>query len=192
MTRFPRARRALVIAMLLSTQPIRISGHSGPPFPLVSDRVAGPYSVSLWTDPDATDNGSPAGQFWVMVHLADGSALSPDTTALVTIRPTDRPGPPQSSRTTAVNGSVSRQYVALLMDHEGPFAVQVTIEGSRGSAVVDATVDATYDLRPARWLLALYVMPFAAVGFLWLKLLLSRRRASRVALLRPHGRHRID
>ena len=175
MTRVGRAARALWLSVLLSAHPDRAFAHSGPPFPVVSDRVAGPYRLSLWTDPDTTTDGSAAGQFWLVIHLADGNQVPPDTHAIVTIRPLDRPGPERSGGTAPVDGDSSRQFVALLMDHEGPFAVRATISGTRGPAVVDATVDATYDLRPARWLLAVYVMPFVAVGFLWLKLLLRRR-----------------
>jgi hypothetical protein len=63
------------------------------------------------------------------------------------------------------------------MDHEGRFAVRTTIEGPLGSASDDAEVDATYDLRPPPILIAVYLMPFVLVGFLWLKLLSRRRRA---------------
>jgi hypothetical protein len=175
MTRIRCATRALWLSVLLSAGPQLVFAHSGPPFPAFSDRVAGPYRLSLWTDPDTTDDGSAAGQFWVVIHLADGNQVPPDTHAIVAIRPLDRPGPELSARTAPLDGDISRQFVALLMNHEGPFAVRATISGPRGSAVVDATVDATYDLRPARWLVILYVMPFVAVGFLWLKLLLRRR-----------------
>jgi len=37
-------------------------------------------------------------------------------------------------------------------------------------------VEATYDLRPAPALLAVYLLPFLLVGFLWTKRLLQRRR----------------
>jgi hypothetical protein len=175
-----RMPHAVWIALLLAAWPGRVFTHSGPPFPLVSDRIAGPYQLSLWTDPDATDNGSAAGQFWLMVQLSDGAPLPSDTRALIEIRAQDRAGDTRSAQTSPVDGNVSRQFAALLMDHEGPFAVQATISGARGTAGVNATVDATYDLRPARWLLGLYVLPFVAVGFLWLKLLLRRRRAHRI------------
>jgi hypothetical protein len=175
MTRVRRATRVLWLSVLLSGLPQHAFAHSGPPFPALSDRVAGPYRLSLWTDPDTTDDGSAAGQFWVVIHLADGSQVPPDTHAIVAIRPLDRPGPERSAATSPVEGDTSRQFVALLMDHEGLFAVRTTISSTRGSAVADTTVDATYDLRPARWLAILYVMPFVAVGFLWLKLLLRRR-----------------
>jgi hypothetical protein len=175
MTRVGRATRALWLCVLLSAHPQQVFAHSGPPFPALSDRAAGPYRLSLWTDPDTTDDGSAAGQFWVVIHLADGNQVPPDTHAIVAIRPLDRPGPELSAPTAPVDGDTSRQFAALLMDHEGPFSVRATISGTRGSAVVDTTVDATYDLRPARWLMIVYVMPFVAVGFLWLKLLLRRR-----------------
>jgi hypothetical protein len=173
-----RAWPAMILAMCVSMS-AALYGHSGPPFPLVSDRTVGPYQLSVWSDPDATDNGSAAGQFWVMVALTDGSGVPPDTRAAISIHPADRPGASQAAHASAVNGDTGRQFAALLMDHEGRYAAQVTVTGSRGTAVVDTEVDATYDLRPARWLLALYVMPFLAVGFLWTKLLFARRRGNR-------------
>ena len=179
-----RAAWVFSVAALLATFAGTTLAHSGPPFPIVSDKLAGPYRVSVWSDPDTTDDGSAAGQFWVTMELADGSPLPRDTYAVVGIRPLDRSTRTPSSalvdegRTSPVRGNYGNQFVALRMDHEGPFAVHATITGPRGSGEVDATVEATYDLRPARWLLALYVMPFLAVGFLWVKLLVHRRRAA--------------
>ncbi len=51
------------------------------------------------------------------------------------------------------------------------------MRGSRGEAVVDADVEATYDLRPPPIMLLIYMLPFLLIGLLWLKLLLTRRRA---------------
>ncbi len=176
MTRSGRDVAAVLAAMILCANPGVVLAHSGPPFPLISDRVAGPYEVSIWTDPDATDDGSAGGQFWVMIRLRDGSQLPPGTRALLTIRPGDRPTSAQSVHALPVDGDPSRQFAAVLMDHEGPYLVEAAITGGQGRAVLEASVDATYDLRPARWLLGLYLVPFLAVGFLWLKRLRSRRR----------------
>ena len=63
------------------------------------------------------------------------------------------------------------------MDHEGPFGVHVGVDGPLGQAEVESKVDATYDLRPAPFLLAVYLFPFLAIGALWVKVLLRRRRA---------------
>ena len=162
--------------------------HSGPPFPIVSDAVAGPYRLSIWTDPDTTDDGTPGGQFWVVIDPLDGAvALPPDTTASIAITPVDRPGPTRTGRTAPVTNQAGRQFVALLIDHEGRFAVRAAVEGPLGQAVVDAEVEATYDLRPAPIMVAVYLMPFVLVGLLWGKLLLARRRGRRDDRLHSRG-----
>jgi hypothetical protein len=176
-----RACGLLALAMAVVVLPGDVWPHAGPPFPIVHKEHAGPYELSVWTDPDATDDGSAGGQFWVMVRLVDGAPLPEDTRALVTIRPLDRDGPARAGTTEPVRGDLSRQFVALVMDHEGRFAVQAAISGSRGPAVVDAEVDATYELRPPPITLALYAMPFVVIGFFWLKILWQQRtkRAAR-------------
>ncbi len=158
------------------------AAHSGPPYPVVSNQTIGAYRISVWTDPDTTDDRVPGGQFWITIEpTRPGVALPPDTRARVTIRALDRTSspeaPPEDVEAMPVEGDVSRQYAELVMDHEGPFAVQVTLQGPWGRADVEAQVQATYDLRPARPLLVLYLLPFLLVGFLWTKLLLRRRRA---------------
>jgi hypothetical protein len=153
-----------------------VDAHSGPPFPIISNQVAGPYQVSVWTDPDATANGSAAGQFWVVVRPANaGTSLPADTNVNVTIQPVEG-GPVLRGMAKPVNGDVSRQFVALLMDHEGRYSTRASIDGPLGAADVAAEVDATYDLRPSSIMVAVYVMPFVLVGFLWIKVLLRRRR----------------
>ena len=154
-----------------------VRAHNGPPFPIVSNQVTGDYSISVWTDPDTTDDGRPAGQFWVVLDPADGNRQIPaPTRARVAIRPLDREGPTLSAAAEPVNGAVGRQFAVLLMDHEGPYGVRVTVDGPLGRVDVDSTVDATYDLRPARGLIVLYLFPFIAIGALWAKVLLRRRR----------------
>jgi len=106
-------------------------------------------------------------------------ALPADTRASVAIAPLDRSGPTRAGRTEPVNHELSRQFVALVMDHEGPFSVRVEVNGPLGTADVAANVEATYDLRPPPFMLVVYVMPFLLVGFLWLKLLVRRRTANR-------------
>ena len=156
--------------------------HSGPPFPVVSNRPTGPYIVSVWTDPDATDDRTAAGQFWILVAPADAKRALPEATrAEVSASPSDRKGETERRRTDPVRGDLARQFAAVVLDHEGPFAVHVTIDGPLGRADLDTMVDATYDLRPAPAMLVVYLIPFLLVGFLWGKQLLQRRpgRATR-------------
>jgi hypothetical protein len=55
----------------------------------------------------------------------------------------------------------------------------VAVDGPLGTATTEADVDATYDLRPAPYLIAVYMLPFLLIGFLWIKLMVRRRRAAK-------------
>jgi hypothetical protein len=178
----------IVLAGAMSLTARTLAAHDGPPFPIVSDRVTGAYRLSIWTDPDTTDDGSPGGQFWVRLEGDGDRALPPETRATVSIRPLDRPGPEVRAPAAPVRGDVTNQFAALRMDHEGRFAVQVTVDGPLGSADVSSEVEATYDLRPPAFLLVLYLAPFVAVGLLWLRLIVSRRAARLNSPAAPHSR----
>ena len=157
-----------------------VDAHSGPPFPIVTDRRVGAYQISIWADPDATDDRSAAGQFWVMLQPATAGGSIPSGTHVdVTIKAVDRQSDEQSGRAAPVNGDGARQFVALVMDHEGPYGVRVAIDGPLGRADVDASTDATYDLRPRPILMVVFVMPFLLVGLIWGKLLIRRRMHTR-------------
>lgn len=154
-----------------------LGAHEGPPYPIVSDRVVAGYELSVWTDPDSTDDGSPGGRFWVTLRARQaGQSIPADTRVDVAITPLDQGQARQVVRAVPVDGAVTNQLAALVMDHEGRFAVRVVVDGSMGRAEVNAEVDATYDLRPPPMLIAVYVLPFLLVGFLWIKLMLRRRR----------------
>ena len=166
---------ALGCAMAIAASS-RLDAHSGPPFPIVTDRATGQYVVSIWTDPDTTDDGSAGGQFWVRIHPAAAHVrLPPETRALLTVTPVTPDGPSRAAAGVPVRGDATNQFAAVVMEREGPYAVRVTIEGPLGAVAVDASVEATYDLRPPRSLLLLYLLPFVLVGVLWGRLLLRRR-----------------
>lgn len=176
-------RATVLVLVFLLDGPLR--AHTGPPFPIVTGRSVGSYEVSVWTDPDSTDDGSAAGRFWVTLHPSSGVTLPRDTRVDVAVDPADRLGQPNIARAELVANDPSHRFAALVMDHEGRFHVRVTIDGSLGRAEVEAEVDATYDLRPPPAMIAVYLMPFVAIGFLWVKLLL-RRRLSAAHKAAPH------
>ena len=179
--------RAFVAAIALVATTLR--AHSGPPFPIVTDVVRGPYTISIWTDPDATDDGSAGGQFWVMLALSPKDArIPPETRVTVSARgiagPPDKyggrsPRPAVSAVAAPVRDDTANQFAALRMDREGPYEIRVDVDGPLGRAVIDSRVDATYDLRPPPYMLAWYLAPFLLVGFLWTRLLLRRQKLSR-------------
>ena len=177
-SRGPAAARAWItaLALVVVTATSALHAHSGPPFPIVASGNAGAYDVAIWTDPDATDDATAGGQFWVVLKPRDAAAAIPAGTHVrVAIRPLDRPGAELTATAAPVDGLVSRQFAALRMDHEGPFAVRVAIDGPLGPAEVTSRVDATYDLRPPPFLFFIYLLPFVAIGLLWIKLLRRRR-----------------
>ena len=170
------AMRAGAIAVMLAAAAVTAHAHDGPPFPILSDHATGAYVISIWTDPDTTDDGSLGGQFWVRLHAAGKRAGIPDgTRVMVGIMPAGRPAQERTAAAAPVRGDATNQFAALPMDHEGRFAVRVAIDGPLGAAAVDAAVDATYDVRPPRSMLVLYLAPFLLIGLLWGRLLMKRR-----------------
>jgi hypothetical protein len=173
MTRFIPAA-CLVLTLLTGA----VAAHDGPPFPILSSHHAGAYVISIWTDPDTTDDGTPGGQFWVRVHTPGNDVVSADTRATVSIAPRDRTGAELTAAAEPVRGDPSNQFAALVMDHEGAYTVRVVVDGPLGRASAEATVDATYDTRPAPYLLVVYLLPFVFVGVVWVRLIAKRRRAN--------------
>lgn len=176
-----RARRwmkaAMQAALITAMVPAPAWAHSGPPFPIVSTETVGPYEVSIWTDPDTTDDRTLAGRFWVTLRpTASGAALPADTRVAVSIAPADRAGATLTGAAESIDRDPNRRFVALLMDHEGRYTVHLAIDSTLGHAELDSAVDATYDLRPPPFMIFVFAMPFVLVGFLWIKLLLRRRR----------------
>jgi hypothetical protein len=171
-----------VFVLFASSWFLSVEAHSGPPFPILEDRIAGAYKLSIWADPDATDDQTAAGKFWITLQAAARDTKIPATTAAqLSITPLDRSGAERSGRAEPLNGDVERQYVAVLMDHEGRYGVRVKIEGPLGTADVRTETDATYDLRPRPILTLLFVAPFLLVGFVWGKLLITRKMAAQGA-----------
>ena len=165
--------RVIVLVLCASAA---LQAHSGPPYPIVSDQIAGRYSISIWTDPDATDDGTKGGQFWVVLEPADGGDVVAGTRTRVTVTALDRPDPGQAATGEPVRGDAGNQFAAVLMDHEGPYRVSVAVSGPLGDAAIESQADATYDLRPPPYMLAWYLLPFIVVGLLWGRLLILRRK----------------
>jgi len=175
-----RRRAVLAATAWLALLSPRAQAHSGPPFPLLEHVHSGGYEVSLWTDPDTTDDGTPGGQFWVVLHGSDET--KPEATVVrLTAQPSDRPGQPQTADALPTTNDPSFRFGRVIFDHEGPWRVEVTIDGPRGSTRLESAVEATYDTRPAPFLLGLYALPFLAVGFLWWKAMRTSRRAPRLS-----------
>ena len=175
-------RRASCTATACSTALAIVMGgdsvraHNGPPYPVLQNRMAGNYQLALWADPDASDDGSAEGRFWVIVNSArQGVALPPDTQVKVSIWPVDQRNTVSSATARPEEHEASRWFVAFAIEHEGAYGVKASIDGPLGPAEVETVVNAEYDQRPRPIVVTLFVLPFLLIGFVWLKMLLRRR-----------------
>ncbi len=75
----------------------------------------------------------------------------------------------------------ARYYAEVAFDQGEMWHVQVRIESPQGGGTLDAEVEATPDGTIGPIGLVLYALPFLAIGFLWLKAFLSRRKQEQQA-----------
>jgi hypothetical protein len=145
--------------------------HNGPPFPIIVDRHVGPYVISLWTHPDVG-----TGLFWIIMEPSRGAAAPKDLKVEIGVQPVS--GRLQEKRYAAKLDSSSAQLQYIV---EVPFDVQelwrihVLLDSSAGFGESTATVEVTPP-GLGRWDLLWYASPFAAVAFLWFRVLARRRR----------------
>jgi hypothetical protein len=165
----------LTVATAIGSSAV-LEAHNGPPFPVITDRTIGNYVVSLWADPDASDDGDADGRFWVVVSpVAKDTRLPDDTVVRISIWPSEHPDSIRTETAMPDGQEVSRRTAAFVIDREGKYGVKAAIGGPLGPAEVQAVVDAQYDARPRPALIAVFALPFVLIGFVWLKLLMRRR-----------------
>ena len=149
----------LVIIFLFATT---TSAHEGPPFPLFVDQKVGRYLISLWTDPDVGE-----ALFFVVVSAQEPADFPADLKVQLGVQPA-------SGRLAETFYSGERenlrgeiQYrVQVHFDTEELWQVRVRLESATGNAETLATVESTPP-GYGRWDLLLYLLPFLAVGLLW-------------------------
>src|SRR5690606_11844019 len=73
----------------------------------------------------------------------------------------------------------ARYYAEVTFDQGELWHVRVRIDGPGGGGTLEAEVEATPDGTIGPIGLVLYLLPFLAVGFLWLKAYLRRREQER-------------
>jgi hypothetical protein len=178
-----------LVAAFLCLQQLAAEAHQGPPYPIVSEREVGAYTISIWSDPDTTDDHSAGAKFWILVRAAAGAVAPPDTGVGLAVRPhgSERPA---IAVTAAREAAKSEQFfVAVEIDQEGPWDVEATVAGALGPATITTLVEATYDLRPPAATTLLYLLPFAAVGLIWLRAMVFRRRRGAGSMLGQSDRN---
>lgn len=163
---------ALWLALgLLLTCSQSVAAHEGPPYPLFVDQSAGPYQVSVWADPDVGN-----GTFFIVPSVPQGRGLPDEMQVQVCVRPLS--GRLNEACYVAARDNVRdrAQYkVGVPFDAEESWHVRVVLQSSLGNG--EATADVP--VSPAglgRWDLLLYLLPFVAIGLLWLLAVLKQKR----------------
>lgn len=157
---------AFVLVVLSPAQ-----AHNGPPFPIIENQKVGPCVISLWTHPDVG-----TGTFFVLVDPLPGSRVPDDLEIGIGVQPESGRLPEVVYPATRENTRGQVEYKALAQfDRDEFWRIRVVMQSSQGKAEALSRVEAT---PPGfgRWDLLLYLLPFLAVAFLWLRGMTRARR----------------
>ncbi len=140
--------------------------HEGPPYPILVDRRAGPYTLSVWADPDVG-----IGTFYITPE----SAVPADLAVELWVQPADRRIPEVRFPAVRREGRGPLLYVAeARFATEERWRTRVVLRSSEGTGEIETEVEVTPPgLGPFD--LLLYAAPFAAIAFLWIKAVMNRR-----------------
>jgi hypothetical protein len=171
--RHPWWHTMLLTVCLIILAPF-LQAHEGPPFPIIVDEEAGPYKVSVWTDPDIG-----TGTFFVILEpISETADTLPEITSVqVGVEPVS--GRLEEAVYTAEQQSVSygaRYYTEVEFDQGEFWNVRVVVKGPGWKGELLSKVEATPDGSIGPIGLLVYAIPFMAVGFLWIRAILIRRR----------------
>ncbi len=161
-----------VALMLVLTA--RASAHDGPPYPILVDKTLGPCVASVWADPDVG-----TGTFFVILEPPPGGQLPEDMRVEIGVRPVGgRLG--EAVHAAEREGVRDRvQYRAEVpFDAEGAWHVRVSLQSARGGGELATDVEVTPP-GLGRWDMLLYLLPFVAVGALWLRAVVAARSRGR-------------
>lgn len=145
------------------------SAHEGPPFPLFVDQKVDPYLISVWTDPDVG-----TALFFVIVNAQNAAAVPADLKVQIGVQPASGRLPEAFYLCERENVQGEIQYrTQVHFDAQELWRVRVRLESAMGTAETLATVEATPP-GYGRWDLLLYLLPFLAVGILWVIAMVHR------------------
>lgn len=158
------------MALLLALLPAAASAHSGPPFIVVPQQAVGPYTATVWADPDVG-----TGTF-IVEAMVNGAAPPDGTTVTVHARPADGHQSETSAAASRQRSGENNIFQATVpLDAEGQWNVRVTLDGPAGQGETAFQVEAT----PAwsGWITNLLCfLPFLAIGGLWVYGVRRQRR----------------
>jgi len=166
-----RVSLSLGLMLVLLLVPVTTFGHDGPPFPLLVDQQIGPYKISVWGDPDVGD-----GTFFIIPTAPSGESLPEDLKFQVSVQPASGRLPEVMYSAERENLRDQVQFKSVVkFDAQELWRVRVVMQSGKGSGESFLTVEPTPP-GYGRWDLLIYLVPFLAVGFLWVVAMIRKRR----------------
>jgi hypothetical protein len=160
---------------LLLAGPARGVAHEGPPYPILIDKTLGPCGVSVWADPDVG-----TGTFFIVLEPTPGGKLPEDIRVELGVRPVSGRLPEVVYEAVREGARGPAQYQAEVpFDAQELWRVRLLLHSSEGGGEAGTDVEVTPP-GYGRWDLVIYLLPFAAVGWLWLRAIVKGRGRDRV------------
>ena len=168
------ASRSCLITMVVLCAAMPARAHLGPPYPIMQDRKAGPFTISVWANPDTG-----IGSFFVVIEPPKGGTVPTDMKVQVAVQPVSGRLPQQAYNAWREKLRDRVEFKAdVPFDKEEDWRVRILLTSSEGSGEADTNVQVTPP-GLGRWDLLLFALPFIGVGALWFKAMttkLGRRR----------------
>jgi hypothetical protein len=147
------------------------------------DEVEGPWTFSVWVDPDIG-----TGTFWVQTAGLDGQAAPDDTLVDVHITPADRSAEETDYPGRAEDWRDGRQFVAKVgFDRRAFYVARIVLR----SASTDRTVERILrvEATPPGYGpidLLIYSWPFVFIALIWVKVMAKKRAIMRELAVEPN------
>ena len=169
----PRIAQILIAAIMVGALVHSARAHEGPPFKIITDHPAGSFTATVWADPDIG-----TGTFFVVLDPGETGPLPDGLEVEVAVQPTS--GRLEEKTYVAEPQDVdygARFMTEVAFDKGGMWDVRVKVRSAEGEEEMSTTVEATPDGGIGPWGMVLYLIPFLAIGFLWVKAILEKRKA---------------
>lgn len=147
--------------------------HEGPPYIIVGDEPIGPWTVTIWADPDIG-----VGTFYVQLDAAEGCGVPDDTRLDIHVQPADGSAPESAFAAERARRSQGAQFDAEVEFPTGQlYRTRFVFESTAGSGEWQTELEATPP-GLGRIDLLWYAGPFGLIAVLWVRgMLRSRARA---------------
>jgi len=177
-------RAVLIFGVAVAALAIHMSGagahshemmmsHRGAPSPIVRDQRVGPYLASVWTDPEVG-----RGPMYVVLEAANGLTFTPPTAVRVGVAPVSGRLPEALHDAHAEPVRRGGRFMTdVVFDRAERWNLRVVIDGSAGGGQLTSQLDTVPNVSTGPFVLVLSLLPFLAVGGLWWRAAVIRRRA---------------